>query len=94
MSVPQLMGFELFPSPHVGEIRYIWSFWGLFLLIPIKNGPISNGYFKKSVACVGIVGDWQGVMDHGASEFWGFKNFEGHYDVINGGQTKNSFFST
>ena len=26
MSVPQLMGFELFPSPHVGEIHYVWSF--------------------------------------------------------------------
>ena len=33
-------------------------------------------------------------MDHSASEFRGFKNFGGHYDVINGGQTKKSFFST
>ena len=31
-------------------------------------------------------------MDHGASEFGGFENFGGHYDVINGGQTKKSFF--
>ena len=34
----------------------------------------------------------QGVMDYGASEFWGFENFGGHYDVINGGQTKKKFF--
>ena len=38
------------------------------------------------------MGDWQGVMDHGASEFWGFENFGGHYDVINGCQTKKFFF--
>ena len=30
-------------------------------------------------------------MDHDASEFWSFENFEGHYDVISGGQTKKSF---
>ena len=40
---------------------------------------------------MGIVGDCQGVIDHGASECWGFKNFGGHYNVINGGQTKKSF---
>ena len=31
-------------------------------------------------------------MDYGASEFWSFENFGGHYDVINGGQTKKFFF--
>ena len=31
-------------------------------------------------------------MDHGDFEFWGFKKVEGHYDVINGGQRKKSFF--
>ena len=41
---------------------------------------------------MGIVGYLQGVMDHGASQFWGFENFGGHYDVINGGQTKKCFF--
>ena len=33
-------------------------------------------------------------MDHGASEFWGFENFEGHYDVINGVKRQKVFFST
>ena len=37
MSVPQLMGFEPYPSAHVGEISHIWSFWGPFLLIPIQK---------------------------------------------------------
>ena len=31
-------------------------------------------------------------MDDGASEFRGFENFGGHYDVINGGQRKKNFF--
>ena len=37
MSVPQLMRLELFPSPRVGEIRHILSFWGPFLLTPIQK---------------------------------------------------------
>ena len=55
MSMPQLMGFVLYPSPHVGEIRDIWSFWGPFLLFPFKNGPISNDCREKYVLCVGLV---------------------------------------
>ena len=42
MYVPQLTGFEPYPSAHVGEISYIWSFWGPFLLIPIQK----RSYFK------------------------------------------------
>ena len=42
MSVPQLMGFEPYPSAHEGEISYIWSLWGPFLLIPIQKWS----YFK------------------------------------------------
>ena len=34
----------------------------------------------------------EGVMDHGDFEFWGFKKFGGHYDVINGGQRKKMIF--
>ena len=34
----------------------------------------------------------QGVMDHGASEFWGFENFGGRYDVMKRVREKNRFF--
>ena len=42
MYVPQLTEFEPYPSAHAGEISYIWSFWGPFLLIPIQKWS----YFK------------------------------------------------
>ena len=32
-------------------------------------------------------------MDHSGSQFWGFKNFGGHYDVINGVKQKKFFFA-
>ena len=31
-------------------------------------------------------------MDNGNFEFWGFKKFGDHYDVINGGQSKKMIF--
>ena len=47
MYMPQLTGFEPYPSAHVGEISYIWSFWGPFLLIPIQKWSYFQWLLRK-----------------------------------------------
>ena len=56
ISVPQLMGLELFPSPRVGEIRYIWSFWGPFLLTPIQKWSHFKRLFYQTCCMCGDSG--------------------------------------
>ena len=49
ISVPQLIEFEACPSALVGEISYIWSFWGQFLLIPIQKWSYFKWLLKKNM---------------------------------------------
>ena len=89
MYVPQLTGFEPYPSAHVGEISHIWSFWGPSLLIPMQKWS----YFKwllRKICLMYRAGEEELKRGNGAWRFriLGFQESWGHYDVINGGKRK------
>ena len=92
MYVPQLTGFELYPSAHVGEISHIWSLWGPFPLIPIQKWS----YFKwlLRILCLMCRAGEELKRGNGPWRFriLGFQESWGHYDVINGGQRKKIIF--
>ena len=92
MYMPQLMGFDPYPSAHVGEISYIWSIWGPFLLILIQKWSYFKWLLRKICQMCRAGGKLKGVMDHGDFEFWGFKKVGGHHDVMNGDQRKKYDF--
>ena len=88
MYVPKLAQFEPYPSAHVGEISYVCSFWGPFLLIPIQKWS----YFKwlLSNICFMCRACEELKRSNGSWRFriLGFQERLGHYDIINGGQGK------
>ena len=76
-------GLEPHISAHAPGIRVFRPPTGDFLLIPIQNSVANKqnwGQLTRQVRC------WQGVIDQGASEFWGFGKIWGCYDVISGGR--------
>ena len=92
MYMPQLTGFEPYPSVHVGEISYIWSFWGPFLLFPIQKWSYSKWLLRK--LCFMCRAGVELKRGKGLQRFHilGFHEILGHCDVISGGQRKKLLF--